>query len=122
MQGNLLLNLLVLTSILIGGVGLAQAVEPAASQQSDSPAVLCMPGIYMSDPGDCIPTGPSAYLTQLAHQGITLPVQPLPATPIDPVLAQVDTSYAEVISDNDISGGSCQTQKSHEKAQGNEKA
>jgi hypothetical protein len=59
--------------------------------------VLCLPGIYMYDPGDCLPTGPSSYLTQMAEKGLTFPIARLAYTPVDPALGQVDTSYGEVV-------------------------
>jgi hypothetical protein len=62
----------------------------------DNPVVLCMPGIYMYDPGDCLPTGPSSYLTHLAEEGITLPLLPLSYSPIDPALSEVNVQYGEV--------------------------
>jgi hypothetical protein len=63
---------------------------------SAAPAVLCLPGIYMYDPGDCVAAGPSAYQTQLAGKGITLPLPPLAYTPVDPVLGNVEVRYGEV--------------------------
>ena len=74
----------------------------AAAEGSNptSPTVLCLPGIYTYDPGDCQPTGPSEYLTQMGEKGITFPLPPLSAKSPDPVLAQVDVSYAEVITPN----------------------
>ena len=52
-----------------------------ASAGSESPkpvdeGVLCLPGIYMSAPGNCVSAGPSAYLTSMAEQGFTFPVTP----------------------------------------------
>ncbi len=51
----------------------------------------------MYDPGDCLPSGPSAYLTQMAKKGLTFPIPRLAHTPIDPMLGQVATLYGEVI-------------------------
>lgn len=76
----------------------AKAVERTYQSSSASqPSVLCLPGIYMTDPGDCLPLGPSAYLTQMAKLGITFPVPRLAYSPIDPALGQVNTRYGEVI-------------------------
>lgn len=77
------------------------AVIPAAASQTltsapGSPVVLCLPGIYLANPPDCVPAGPSSYLTQMARKGLTFPLLPLAATPIDPALSQVDVRYAEV--------------------------
>ena len=37
----------------------------------NDPAVLCLPGIYLINPGNCNPDGPSSYLTRMAQEGIT---------------------------------------------------
>ncbi len=78
-------------------------VNAASNSNSDSganPAVLCLPGIYITDPGDCTPAGPSAYLTQMAKIGITFPLTPLPASQADLSLAQMDIKYGEVKTEN----------------------
>jgi hypothetical protein len=58
--------------------------------------VLCLPGIYMSAPGNCMSAGPSAYLTSMAEQGFTFPVTPLPVSKPDPALTYVNTGYGMV--------------------------
>lgn len=55
---------------------------------------LCLPGVYNVDPQDCLPLGPSTYLTQLAQQGINLPLTALPSHPIDPALMELPFKYA----------------------------
>jgi hypothetical protein len=74
----------------------ALAALAAPASPSAAPAVLCLPGIYLYDPGDCLPAGPSGYLTQMAQKGITFPLAPLSYTPIDQSLGKVDYLYAEV--------------------------
>jgi lipoprotein-anchoring transpeptidase ErfK/SrfK len=61
--------------------------------ERDSGAVVCVPGIYMVSPDECLPLGPSAYLTDLARKGLTSPLRPLPATGPDPQLAQLPFRY-----------------------------
>lgn len=73
----------------------AQAAPAAAPNASSQ--VLCLPGIYLYDPGDCLPAGPSAYLTQMAQKGLTFPVPPLAYQPVDPALGIVNTNYGEVV-------------------------
>jgi hypothetical protein len=58
--------------------------------------VLCLPGVYLQDPGDCTPAGPSAYLTQMAEKGMTFPLASLPAGKPDPALTYVDYRYGLV--------------------------
>jgi lipoprotein-anchoring transpeptidase ErfK/SrfK len=68
----------------------AQDLLPA---EPDSGAVVCPPGIYESPPGNCLPLGPSAYLTDLAQIGMTIPPRPLPASKPDPNLTQLPYYY-----------------------------
>lgn len=82
---------------------LAQATQsglpPVASLQQTSartPTALCLPGIYLYEPGDCLPGGPSAYLNRMAERGILLPLPPLAYTPIDSSLGEVNVRYGEV--------------------------
>jgi hypothetical protein len=62
--------------------------------------VLCLPGIYLHDTGDCTPAGPSTYLTEMAEMGITLPLTPLPAKKPDFALTYVDVRYGQVRTTN----------------------
>lgn len=66
-----------------------QAAIPVASSQ-----LLCMPGVYLTDPQDCLPLGPSSYITQIASEGLHLPLIGLPSHPIDSLLGEVPFSYA----------------------------
>jgi hypothetical protein len=80
----------------------AQETPRVASLQVASPqqaVVLCPPGVYTQPPEDCLPLGPSDYLGRLASQGITLPIQPLPAYSPDPALSKVDYFYAMLKAD-----------------------
>jgi len=61
---------------------------------STHPPVLCQPAIYLTDPLDCLPLGPSAYRTHLAEQGMLLPLNNLPAHPLDPALGFLPYQYA----------------------------
>ncbi|RPI30455.1 MAG: hypothetical protein EHM70_13830, partial [Chloroflexota bacterium] len=65
-----------------------------ADEASPNAAVLCAPGIYLTSPDDCLPLGPSQYLTDMARLGITFPMQPAPGKKIDPQLAIVPYYYA----------------------------
>ena len=69
---------------------------PVRGQQAGLPAALplCPPGIYAVDPQDCLPLGPSAYRTQLAEQGMLLPLTNLPSRPLDPALGYLPYQYA----------------------------
>jgi hypothetical protein len=67
-----------------------------ATPTGNDSQVLCLPGIYMQDPGDCSPLGPSAFLTQMAGMGVTFPLTPPPVAPPDFGLTYVDTHYGLV--------------------------
>ncbi len=90
----LTLALLVTLVALPFTAALASAARSTASTPADAP--LCLPGIYNFTPGDCLPMGPSAYLTAMAQKGINLPVAPLVFNPIDPTMDQTEFQYGEV--------------------------
>jgi len=70
------------------------------SDSSAQAAVLCLPGIYPQNPGNCLASGPSSYLSEIAQVGMTFPVTPLPATKPDPALTYVDYRYGQVRTSN----------------------
>jgi hypothetical protein len=71
------------------------AAKPAPGQAlSASLTPLCVPGIYLVDPQDCLPLGPSAYRTQLANQGLSLPLVSLPFHPVEASLGELPYNYA----------------------------
>lgn len=60
-------------------ISLAQAASlPAVTARSASP-VLCLPGVYLDEPQDCISAGPAEYLTRMGGLGISFPPRPLQA-------------------------------------------
>lgn len=67
---------------------------PQAAVTRTSSALLCLPGIYLTDPQDCLPLGPSSYITQMATEGISLPLISLPSNPLDGQLGELPFSYA----------------------------
>jgi hypothetical protein len=73
----------------------AQAASvPPAETYAGLP--LCQPDAYVADPEDCLPLGPSAFLSDLAKQGVTYPAPPLPAVKPDPGLNAVTAKYAKI--------------------------
>jgi hypothetical protein len=62
----------------------------------DRPTVLCLPGVYHALPGDCLIYGPSAYLTRMAGNGITFPLESLPIKAPDPSLTILPYTYGKV--------------------------
>ena len=57
---------------------------------------LCMPGVYLIDPVDCLPMGPSKTLTDWARKGMTLPLRPLLASHPDPSYTLLERNYAKI--------------------------
>ncbi len=82
--------------------GNAHAQEPVPPTEPDSGGVVCKPGIYITVPDDCIASGPSQYLTELAKMGLTLPARPLPSSHPDPLLTQLPYSYFRVESETSV--------------------
>lgn len=56
-------------------------------------AVVCAPAAYLEAPGDCLPLGPSVYITEMAKLGLTFPQRSLPALKPDPSLTQLPYRY-----------------------------
>lgn len=79
--------------------------EMPASAQENGPsednagAVVCAPDIYIQAPDDCLPLGPSEYLTEMARLGMTFPLEPLPYNKPDPSLRILPYLYYKVNSD-----------------------
>jgi lipoprotein-anchoring transpeptidase ErfK/SrfK len=78
---------------LITSTNTAYAQDATPSVEPESGSVVCAPAIYLSEPLDCLPLGPSAYLTELARLGMTIPPRPLPASKPDPGLTLLPYSY-----------------------------
>ncbi|HAF61717.1 MAG TPA: hypothetical protein DCK95_05275 [Anaerolineaceae bacterium] len=70
-------------------------VTPNLPEEADDMA-LCLPGIYLEDPWDCLALGSSEILTDLAMNGLTIPLQPLPAVRPDSNLINLDQKYAKL--------------------------
>ena len=71
----------------------AYAQEQTPPAEPESGGIVCEPDVYLSEPDNCQPFGPSAYLTELARLGITIPPRPLPASKPDPSLTQLPYFY-----------------------------
>jgi hypothetical protein len=70
-----------------------------AGDEPPSSAVVCPPDVYLNAPGDCLPLGPSTYLTEMAKPGLTFPPRALPAYKPDPVLTQLPYFYFKLEED-----------------------
>lgn len=68
----------------------------AAAANSTNSGIICLPGVYLQDPGNCAPVGPSAYLTQMAEKGVTFPMTGLALSKPAFDLTYVNTRYGLV--------------------------
>ena len=68
----------------------------STSAENNSGAIVCSPNIYLQTPDDCLPLGPSEYLTEMARLGITFPPQPLLANTTDQNLKILPYQYYKV--------------------------
>jgi lipoprotein-anchoring transpeptidase ErfK/SrfK len=57
---------------------------------------LCLPGVYLIAPADCLPMGPSQTLTTWARKGISIPQKPLDAVHPDASYLVLDKKYAKL--------------------------
>lgn len=78
---------------------IARAQGNVPAEESFNGAVVCAPDAYLVEPGDCLPVGPSTFLTDLARIGLSLPPRPLPAYKPDPQLTQLPYKYFHVADD-----------------------
>ncbi len=85
--------------------GSASAQTAAPPIEPDNGSVVCAPGVYINPPDDCLPTGPSIYLAQLASVGLTIPAAPLPAQASDASLTSLPYRYFHVISQDPVAVG-----------------
>jgi lipoprotein-anchoring transpeptidase ErfK/SrfK len=76
------------------------AQDSGPQEEPASGAVVCVPDVYLAAPDDCLPLGPSEYLTEMAKLGLTFPPRALPAFKPDPTLTQLPYFYFKL--DEDI--------------------
>ena len=71
----------------------SESILPA---EIPSGSVVCPPSLYNGVPSDCLPLGPSEYLSQSASQGLPYPIVPLPAWSPDRSLSDLPYLYYKV--------------------------
>jgi hypothetical protein len=91
--------LLALTMAVLFTPGVQPPVAAHSEPEPDSGAVVCAPGVYLADPGDCLPLGPSTYITEMSELGLTFPPRPLASKRPDSSLTQLPYLYFHL--DND---------------------
>ncbi len=86
-----------LTLFLSTQIAHAQDIPPLP--EPDSGGIVCEPGVYLAEPLNCVPLGPSTYLSDLARLGMTIPPRPLPASKPDPSLTYLPYLYFHLEND-----------------------
>lgn len=98
MRTHLLYFLITILVVLPHGNVTAQGISPGPEPESGE--VVCTPAAYLTEPGDCVPLGPSTYITEMAALGMTYPPRALPAVRPDPALTHLPYLYFRL--DEDI--------------------
>lgn len=79
--------------VVLISINIQRPVSAHTEPERESGAVLCAPDVYLVDPGDCLPLGPSNYLAELSQIGLTIPPRPLASKRPDPSLPQLPYLY-----------------------------
>ena len=74
----------------------AQSGSVPLAPDGEEDTALCLPGVYLEEPQDCLPLGTSEILTDLAKKGLSVPLRPLPAVKPDANLVLLDQKYAKL--------------------------
>ena len=87
--------------LLLAMSGSPEMIVLADSTSPESPEPyngdpICIPGAYYQDPQDCLPLGPSEYITNLAEKGTDYPFYPLTASLPDPSLNLLTYNIARI--------------------------
>ena len=84
--------------IIIVAPAIISPTRVAAKQEqlAGSITALCPPGVYLTPPNNCLPLGPSSFLTDMARLGLTIPAKPIPVKKPDPELAFLPYYYAKL--------------------------
>ena len=84
----------------------SQLVSLADGLEIESGAVVCVPNVYLTTPDDCLPSGPSVYITEMDRLGLTFPPRPFLGYKPDPELTKLlynyfhlDKDYVSVLSE-----------------------
>jgi lipoprotein-anchoring transpeptidase ErfK/SrfK len=91
---KILLSFLMLSVLFSSrSTSIAFAQDPTPGEEPASGAVVCAPDAYLTAPDDCLPLGPSPYITEMAKLGLTYPPRALPASRPDATLTQLPYFY-----------------------------
>ena len=82
-------------------------VDTVYGQDTDEPSIpnyeetyeglpICAPDVYLVEPDNCLPVGPSQNLTDWAEKGLSIPLKPLQASKPSTTYTQLDQQYAKL--------------------------
>jgi lipoprotein-anchoring transpeptidase ErfK/SrfK len=89
----LVLSFVLLIEPLLASPVAAKAPVESPVRESYAGLPLCLPDAYLQDPGDCVPLGPSVYITNLAKNGVDYPFRPLAKVSPDPEYTRTPDAY-----------------------------
>ena len=78
----------------------SKSMVNAQNTEPESGTVVCAPDAYWIAPDDCLPAGPSTYLTDMAKLGLTFPPRLLTYAKPDPGLTNLPYLYFHLDKDN----------------------
>lgn len=93
---TILIFVLLLTSNSAVFAQTGEITETPSAPDPKQSLPLCLPGVYVEDPQDCLPLGSSQILTDLARDGLDIPLKPLPIAAPDATLVELDQKYAKL--------------------------
>jgi len=84
--------------ILSGAFPVNARAEKVSTRAEFAGDVICLPGVYLTEPDSCLPVGPSSVLTELAREGIVYPAPSLPVSKPPVSLNEIPYQYAKITS------------------------
>ena len=93
---TLLIALFLLETLPLNPSSVAAQSGMLSAPEPYSGSVVCPPGVYEIPPDNCLPLGPSEFLTQIAATGIPYPILPLSAYTPSTTLNDIPYSYFKV--------------------------
>lgn len=93
-----IVGLVLILSSSSGVLPVSAEITPVAARSNYSGDVICLPGVYLTEPDSCLPVGPSSVLTQMAKEGMIYPAPSLPVSKPSISLNDVPYKYAKITS------------------------
>ncbi|PWB69127.1 MAG: hypothetical protein C3F07_20085 [Anaerolineales bacterium] len=92
--------ILIILSLLLSSTAIPDVRVSAQTDEPDNGSVVCAPDAYPVPPDDCLPLGPSTFITEMARLGLSFPQRPLPTRKPDPSLTSLPYRYFRLDDDN----------------------